>query len=168
MWLGLLNTAILLTSSLMVALAVRAAQTNEQTTIVRCLLATIVLGTTFLGIKGYEYYHKFEENLVPGPHFEFMSPQEPIGAAKPVVGNASADVVDPNHAQLFFSLYFAMTGLHAIHMIIGLAIFGVFVAMARGGKFSPEYYTPLEIGGLYWHFVDIIWVFLFPLLYLVR
>lgn len=168
MWLGFLNTAILLTSSLFVALAVRAAQMDHQTTIVRCLSATILLGTVFLGIKGFEYHQKFEDNLVPGVNFEFIPPIELVGGVEKMNRKDSINSVDANHAQLFFAMYFALTGLHAIHMIIGLVVFGALVFMAWNRSFSSTYYTPLEVGGLYWHFVDIIWVFLFPLLYLVR
>jgi cytochrome c oxidase subunit III len=102
----------------------------------------------FLGVKVVEYSDKIHHHLVPGPHFQFA---EPFGQT----------------AQLYFSLYFAMTGLHAIHMIIGLGIMTVITIMAARGRFSPEYYNPVEIAGLYWHFVDLVWIFLFPLLYLI-
>ncbi len=111
------------------------------------LILTMILGSVFLGVKVIEYSDKFTHHLVPGPHFQFP---DPWGAT----------------AQLYFSLYFAMTGLHAIHMIIGLGIMTTITIMAAKGRFSPEYYTPVEITGLYWHFVDLVWIFLFPLLYL--
>ena len=108
----------------------------------------MALGATFLAIKAVEYHHKFVEHFVPGPRFSFPGPQG-------------------QHAQLFFSLYFAMTGMHALHMIVGLGILGWLLNKARLGIFTAEYNSPVEIVGLYWHFVDIIWIFLFPLLYLV-
>lgn len=146
--LGTINTTVLLCSSLSMALAVHAAQTNKQRRLVQMLLLTMLLGAVFLGIKGLEYYLKYEEHLVPGANFVFEG-------------------ADPLKAQLFFLLYFAGTGLHAIHMIIGLGILATIAWMSRRGRFSADYYTPVEISGLYWHFVDVVWVFLFPLFYLV-
>jgi len=146
--LGALNTAVLLASSLTMALAVRASQLGEKKQLIRRLLLTIALGSVFLGVKAYEYAHKFEEGLVPGAFFRFDGPHA-------------------HHAELFFSLYFGMTGLHAVHMIIGVAMLGTLTWMAARNRFSPEYYTPVEIGGLYWHFVDLVWIYLFPLLYLL-
>ena len=147
--LGGINTAVLITSSLTMALAVHAAQTGHRRTLMIFLVVTMVLGAAFLGIKSVEYYHKFVEHHVPGPGFQFE--EEYI-----------------RHAQLFFSLYFIMTGLHALHMIIGIGILAVITWMAIKGEFSPQWYAPVEIFGLYWHFVDIVWIFLFPLLYLVN
>ncbi len=146
--LGTVNTMVLITSSLTMALAVHAAATDERRGTMIFLVLTMVLGAVFLGIKGVEYYSKFVEHHVPGPGFHFE-------------GQA------PERAQLFFSLYFAMTGLHALHMIIGFGILSVILYMTWRGAFSSRWHTPVEITGLYWHFVDIIWIFLFPLLYLV-
>jgi cytochrome c oxidase subunit III len=147
--LGSINTAVLISSSLTMALAVRAAQIGRRGgTIVAWLGATMVLGTTFLVIKAYEYWHKFHEGLVPGPGFTYAGP-------------------DAKQAQLFISLYFTMTGVHALHMVIGLGILTWLVTRARRGRFGAAYYTPVEISGLYWHFVDVVWIFLFPLLYLI-
>ena len=130
------------------ALAVHSAALDKRRRLMLFLGLTMLLGLVFLGIKGVEYLHKFQEHHVPGLGFHFE------GAA-------------PERANLFFSLYFAMTGLHALHMIIGLGIMSVMMWMAARRKFSARWYTPMEISGLYWHFVDIIWIFLFPLLYLV-
>jgi len=146
--LGAINTAVLICSSLTMVLAVRAAQMGQRRPLIIFLLLTILLGSTFLGIKVVEYAHKFHEHLVPGPSFHFE-------------GN------DPQHAQLFFGFYFAMTGMHAFHMIIGIAILGILVFKSWKGRFSSEYFTPVDITGLYWHFVDVVWIFLFPLLYLI-
>ena len=146
--LGTVNTMVLITSSLTMALAVHAAANNDRRKVMMFLVLTMVLGTVFLGIKGVEYYHKFEEHHVPGLGLQFEGPA-------------------PERANLFFSLYFAMTGLHAAHMIIGLGLLTVRLVMAARGRFSVAWHTPVEISGLYWHFVDIIWIFLFPLLYLV-
>jgi cytochrome c oxidase subunit 3 len=146
--LGAVNTAVLICSSLTMVLGVRAAQMGNRRPLIIFLVLTILLGSTFLGIKVVEYSHKFHEHLVPGPSFHFE-------------GN------DPQHAQLFFAFYFAMTGMHAFHMIIGIAILGVLVVKSWRGHFSPEYFTPVDITGLYWHFVDVVWIYLFPLLYLI-
>ncbi len=161
--LGGLNTAILIGSSLTVVLAIASAQRGNRRGesrehspgdsrgysrgIVRWLLATIGLGCAFLVVKAFEYAHKFHEHLVPGAHF--------------------TDRFEHAQTELFFGLYFAMTGMHALHMVIGIGLFLVLIAMARRGRFTPEHHTWLEACGLYWHFVDIVWIFLFPLLYLL-
>ena len=145
---GAINTVVLITSSLTMALAVRAAQTGERQLLVIFLILTMVLGTAFLGIKAFEYYSEWVEGHIPGPAFRFEG-------------------AEARHAQIFFSLYFLMTGLHAVHMIIGLGIMLVMLWWAWNGRFSKEYYNPIEVSGLYWHFVDIVWIFLFPLLYLI-
>ncbi len=156
--LGAANTAVLICSSLTVVLAVWAAQTARRALLLAMLCVTMLFGLAFLGIKGYEYYQKFEEHHVPGPSFSFEN--------VPVPGHPG-EYANPRHAQIYFSLYFLMTGIHALHMIVGLGIFSWLLLMAWGGRFTPAYHTPVEIGGLYWHFVDIIWIFLFPLLYLI-
>ena len=148
--LGTINTAALIGSSLTMALAIWAAQVNWRKGIVLFLLLTIVLGSVFLGIKAVEYTDKFTHHHVPGPNFHF----EHAG-------------VQQQHAEIFFSLYFIMTGLHALHMIIGLGIMTWMLWWSWRGTITPEYYSPIEISGLYWHFVDIVWIFLFPLLYLI-
>jgi len=147
-WLGTLNTAVLICSSFTMALAVRAAQLGQCRPVMIFLFLTIVLGALFLGIKFTEYYAKFVEHLVPGPSFSYAGP----GAAP---------------AQIFFSFYFAMTGMHALHMVIGLGLLTMMIVKSARGRISAGYYTPVELVGLYWHFVDIVWIFLFPLLYLV-
>jgi cytochrome c oxidase subunit 3 len=147
-WAGTLNTCVLITSSLTMALAVHAAQMGERRLLIWLLAATMLLGCVFLGVKAFEYYTEFSEHHVPGAGFRF----EAEYAA---------------HAQIFFSLYFLMTGLHALHMIIGLGIMAVMIWWAYRGVITPEYYNPVEVAGLYWHFVDIVWIFLFPLLYLI-
>jgi cytochrome c oxidase subunit 3 len=134
-------------------LAVHAAQTGKRKALVFFLLLTMTLGAVFLGIKSYEYYTKWEHFLVPGLRF---APTEALPSG----------VTVPN-LEMFFCFYFFMTALHALHMIIGFGIMTVLVIMSWRGRFSPEYYAPIEVSGLYWHFVDIIWIFLFPLLYLI-
>jgi len=155
---GATNTAVLICSSLTVVLAVWAAQTARKTLLVTMLALTMLFGVAFLGIKGIEYKDKFEEHHVPGASFSFEN--------VPVPGHPG-QYANPRHAEIFFSLYFVMTGLHALHMIIGLGIFAWLLLMAWKGRFTPEYHTPVEISGLYWHFVDIVWIYLFPLLYLI-
>lgn len=151
---GAANTAVLICSSLTVALSVRAAQLGKRMLLVTLLALTILFGLVFLGVKAYEWNEKFTEHHVPGYSFHF----EQALADRPV---------DQGRAQIFFSLYFAMTGMHALHMIVGVGIFTVITWMAWRGRFTPEYHTPVEIAGLYWHFVDIVWIYLFPLLYLI-
>jgi cytochrome c oxidase subunit 3 len=144
--LGGLNTAVLIVSSLTMALAVRAAMIGNKGQQVLTLLLTMALGTVFLVVKFFEYKAKFAHHLVPGPHFDASLEQG---------------------MQIFFSLYFMMTGIHAAHMIIGLGIMTYIVINAAKGTYNAEYYAPVEVAGLYWHFVDIVWIFLFPLLYLL-
>ncbi len=143
-----INTFILLGSSLTMALAVRSAQLSDRGRLVLFLALTIVLGTIFLGVKGFEYYEKFEKHLIPVAGFQF----EPLAYA--------------NSARIFFGLYFATTGLHAIHMIAGIGVLFFFLARARRGYYSALNYEQVENLGLYWHFVDVAWVFIFPLYYL--
>jgi len=146
---GTVNTLVLIISSLTMALAVRSAQISAPPkTQVTLIGATMLLGLAFLGIKAIEYSDKFKHHLVPGPNFHWEGKH-------------------PAAAEIFYSLYFCMTGLHALHMIIGLGIMTVIGAMAWRRHFDGDYYTPVEVAGLYWHFVDIVWIFLFPLLYLI-
>ena len=155
---GAFNTAVLLVSSLTVVLAVRAAQDGKRKQLVSYLVITVLLGLTFLGVKGFEYAEKFEKHHVPGPTFQFTDTFD---------DNSQKIPVDAQHAQLFFSIYFVMTGMHALHMIIGCGLFSVLTVFAWKGRYTPGYYTPIENAGLYWHLVDIIWIYLFPLLYLI-
>jgi cytochrome c oxidase subunit III len=152
-FLGTVNTVVLLASSLSMALAVRAARCGARTTLVACLLLTALLGATFLGIKAVEYWVDYQEKLVPGLAFE---PQE-----------WSQRGIDPRHVQLFLAFYYVMTGLHAVHLVIGIGLLLVMAVLARLGRFSAEQYVGVEMSGLYWHFVDVVWIYLFPLLYLV-
>ena len=156
--LGATNTAVLIGSSLTMALAVHAAQTNRRRALVLFLILTMVLGSVFLGIKTFEYAHKFEHSLMPGIRFA------PEGEDLRQLQHRHAGVPQ---LQLFLCFYFFMTGMHALHMIIGLGLMTVLLVKALRGRFSAEYYSPVEVGGLYWHFVDIVWIFLFPLLYLI-
>lgn len=148
LFIGSLNTAILLSSSLCMALAVNAASRGARWQLVIFLLATIVLGVIFLALKFYEYSVDFAENLFPGGNFIYSGS-------------------DPARAKIFFSLYFTLTGMHAVHMIIGILLISGLTVFAWKEKFSAEHYAPVEMIGLYWHFVDIVWIFIFPLLYLV-
>ena len=156
--LGAVNTAVLIGSSLTMALAVRAAQTNQRKALAVFLVLTMVLGATFLGIKSFEYAHKWEHSLVPG--LRFAPGAEDLAA----ILHWRAGVPQ---VQLFLCFYFFMTGMHALHMIIGLGILAVLLIQSLRGRFSAEYNSPVEVTGLYWHFVDIVWIFLFPLLYLI-
>jgi cytochrome c oxidase subunit III len=150
--LGAINTVVLIASSLTMAMAVWASQVGKRKLITFFLIATLILGSVFLGIKAIEYHQKFVEHHVPGLPFSF----EP-----------GSDTATNAHAQLFFSLYFGMTGLHALHMIVGAGLLVWLIKESLKGRFTPGYNTPVENVGLYWHFVDIVWIFLFPLLYLI-
>jgi cytochrome c oxidase subunit 3 len=156
--LGAVNTVVLICSSLTMALAVHAAALGKRKAIVGWLAATILLGSVFLGVKVVEYHDKWEDQLVPGLRW---------GSAEHVAHELKLSGADLDHAQLYFSLYFGLTGLHALHMIVGIPILAWIAWRARRGEFSADYNTPVELTGLYWHFVDIVWIFLFPLLYLV-
>jgi cytochrome c oxidase subunit III len=150
--LGTFNTFVLLTSSLTMALAVRAAHLGQSRQVALMIALTIALGSIFLGIKFYEYYHKYEEGMAPVFGLPFNAP-------------GSAELAGPT--RLFYGLYFAMTGIHALHMIIGIAIMLLLIPPALRGRYAGGNSLSVEIIGLYWHFVDLVWIFLFPLLYLI-
>ena len=144
---GTINTALLLTSGLTMALAVHAIRKDNPRHAVRFLLVTILLGLAFLGVKGLEYRIDLAEHLWPGPHFQSGLPPQ---------------------AQIFWFLYWLMTGFHSVHLMVGVGLLAVVAWMTTRGRFSAAYCTPLEIAGLYWGFVDVIWIYLYPLLYLVN
>lgn len=151
--LGGINTVVLICSSLTMALAVYYAQTGKRRNQIMFLILTIILGAAFLVIKGFEYAEKFKAYLFPNTSFQWEGKLPP--------GTTTQQV------QMFYWIYFAMTGVHALHMIIGIGVISVLVYHAYRGRYTPEYHAPVELTGLYWHFVDIIWIFLFPLLYLL-
>jgi cytochrome c oxidase subunit III len=146
---GSINTGVLICSSFTMVLAVRAAQLGKKKAIITFLVLTLILGCVFLGLKYVEYYQKWEDHHIPGPGFQYSEPQF------------------FHQAQILFFLYFAMTGLHALHMIVGAGLLTTLIVMTARNRFSAQWYTPVEMIGLYWHFVDIVWIFLFPLLYLI-
>ncbi|HET6892131.1 MAG TPA: cytochrome c oxidase subunit 3 family protein [Pyrinomonadaceae bacterium] len=157
--LGTVNTVVLIFSSFTMALAVYSAQIGNRRNQVICLALTLILGLTFLGIKAVEYHDKYIDQLIPGELIrghQFNADKVHLlpGAAK-------------ENVQMFYWIYFAMTGMHAVHMIIGVGLLSVILYFAARGRYGPEYHNPVEISGLYWHFVDIVWIFLFPLLYLL-
>jgi cytochrome c oxidase subunit III len=147
---GATNTCVLLLSSFTMAMAVRAGQLGNKKAIIWFLIITMLFGLTFLGIKAYEWTEKFLEHHVPAQANFHLEGTQLQGQAK-----------------IFFSLYFAMTGLHALHMIVGVGIVLYIIMETARNKYSPKYYTPIDIAGLYWHFVDVVWIFLFPLFYLI-
>ena len=148
--LGTANTAVLIGSSLTMALAIREAQIGRWKTQVGFLVATMLLGSTFLVVKGIEYHHKWVDHLMPGPGFDVAA----FGAEGP-------------HVRIFYSFYFVMTGIHAFHMVVGIGIMAWITKRAARGDFVPAHHSALEMSGLYWHFVDVVWIFLFPMLYLI-
>ena len=147
--LGGINTAVLITSSLTMALAVRAARLGNRKMLLLLLVATLVLGAAFLGVKVVEYHEKWLDHHIPGPGFQYD------------------DARYFHEAQILFFLYFALTGMHAVHMIVGAGLLTTLIVMTQRRLFSSSWYTPVEMVGLYWHFVDVVWIFLFPLLYLI-
>jgi cytochrome c oxidase subunit 3 len=145
---GAFNTAVLLCSSLTMALGVRAAQMGKKGALVTFLILTLLLGLVFVGVKlVFEWRHDYLEGFAPGVNWTFNGP-------------------DWRHVELFFCFYFFLTGIHALHMLIGVGVLTTLIIMAQRGRFSPERYNAVEMSGLYWHFVDV-WIFLFPLLYLI-
>ncbi|MGZ4812654.1 MAG: cytochrome c oxidase subunit 3 family protein [Terriglobales bacterium] len=147
-WIGTINTVILLCSSLLVALAVHASQVGRGRTCAVYLWIASVMGVAFLALKGFEYHAHFVEGAVPGAFWKLA-------------------VADPRSVQMFFYIYFVMTGLHAIHVTIGVVLLAVIGWFAAKGRYSPAYHNPVHVSGLYWHFVDVVWIFLYPLLYLI-
>lgn len=148
------NTAILIISSFTMAMAVHFAQLGQRNKIVLFLVLTLIFGSIFLGVKVIEYGEKIEHHLVPGANFQYHG--------------EFADQVNPRNVELYMFMYFAMTGVHAVHMIVGAILLIVWlIPAARRGAYSADYHSPVENFGLYWHFVDIVWIFLYPLLYLI-
>jgi cytochrome c oxidase subunit III len=188
--LGFANTIVLILSSFTMAMSVWSAQTSKKKLVPLFLIATLALGTVFLGIKVIEYKQKFDHHVIPGHNFDitycsrnqaacnlddtdFAKEQKEIREgidAERAPGMSEADALTAlnAHAQLYFSLYFGMTGLHALHMIIGAGLLLWLIFEGFKGRFDANYNTPVENIGLYWHFVDIVWIFLFPLLYLIN
>ena len=148
---GGINTLVLIVSSLTMALAVRNAQLGRRRGTVAMLVLTLLFGTTFVAIKMWEYHEHYKEGLLVGSSWHWNE----IPELAPKV-------------QLFMSFYWGMTGLHALHMVIGAGLLLWIIWRAARGHFGPEYYGPVEVMGLYWHFVDIVWIFLFPFLYLIH
>jgi cytochrome c oxidase subunit 3 len=147
-WIGTINTVILLCSSLLVALAVHAVQVGLSKTCAIYLWIASAMGVAFLVLKGIEYHQHFVEGAVPGAFWKLTVP-------------------DPQTVQMFFYIYFVMTGLHALHVTIGIVLLALIGWYAAKGAYSPIYHNPVHVSGLYWHFVDVVWIFLYPLLYLI-
>jgi len=158
--LGALNTVVLLISSLTMALSIYYAQVNKKNLTLLNLYITLGCGFIFLIVKYIEYTHKFHEGLYPGRWF---NPTEPE------VQEMAKHLLDQGHGHLnmYFSFYFTMTGLHASHVITGMGLITWLIVRTHRSEFGPQYYTPLECVGLFWHLVDLIWIYLFPLLYLI-
>jgi cytochrome c oxidase subunit III len=147
-WFGTINTAVLICSSLTMALAVRASQVGQKKIMVTLLIVTILFGCAFMVIKGFEYHEHWQAREFPGNNFHF-------------------DGRDPYHVEMFFVLYWFMTGFHALHVLIGLGLVGTIAYLGSKGRYNAGYHNPVENAGLYWHFVDLVWIYLYPLLYLI-
>ena len=157
--LGAINTAVLIFSSFTMAYGVYSVQIGKQRRLIISLILTIVLGLTFLGIKAVEYHDKYVDHLIPG----HLIPGHPFSPKDVhLLPGASAQNI-----EMFYWIYFAMTGMHAVHMVVGVGLLSVILYFSIRGRYDPEYHNPVEVSGLYWHFVDLIWIFLFPLLYLL-
>jgi cytochrome c oxidase subunit 3 len=148
LWCGTVNIVLLLTSSLTMVLAINAAAEGRRRDLAMWLSATLLLGVAFIGVKGYEYYSDYEDQVVPAINF----------MTKPGGGRAG---------ELFWVFYFIATGLHAVHLSIGIALILYMLWRVRRGDLTAAYYAPLEVVGLYWSFVDTVWIFLYPSIYLV-
>jgi cytochrome c oxidase subunit 3 len=159
---GTINTVVLITSSLTMALAVHSATVRNRSALMLCLSLTILLGATFVGIKGYEYTRDYREGLFPGAMT--FRPNDEVRQKWAEHGLAPAE----RQVELYFVFYFVLTGLHALHMLIGMSVLVVMLVLARRGRFTAGHPTPVDVTGLYWHFVDIVWIFLFPILYLLH
>ncbi len=168
--LGAVNTGVLILSSFTMALAVYGTQVGKRKLQLFCLALTIVLGLTFLGIKAVEYKDKYVDSLIPGT----LIPGHPFSPAVQVPGESFDEHklhllpgATVKNVEMFYWIYFAMTGMHAVHMIIGVGLLSFLLFFSVKRRYGPEYHNPIEVTGLYWHFVDIVWIFLFPLLYLL-
>jgi cytochrome c oxidase subunit 3 len=189
--LGGTNTVILLCSSLTMAWAVRASQLGQRKLLIALLSLTLLGGLGFMSIKYVEYKAKWEHGLLPGTHFsphehgeESTAPKAPAAppsaTIKPAASGPSGTVPRsaesepapshgkrPSNTQIFFGIYFLMTGLHGLHVLAGMGAIAWILVRSVKGHFGPDYFTPVDFVGLYWHLVDLIWIFLFPLLYLI-
>ena len=183
LFLGGMNTVVLIASSFTMAMSVWSAQTSKKSLVTIFLILTLILGCVFLGVKVVEYKQKFDHHLIPGHGFDitYCSRSAPsvcglsesdhakeVAEIKEGIENEGGVTALNAHAQLYFSLYFGMTGLHALHMVVGAGLLLWLILESRKGRYDSNYNTPVENVGLYWHFVDIVWIFLFPLLYLIN
>ncbi len=169
--LGAVNTAVLLLSSFTIAVSIRDLQTGQTKNALRNMIITLICGFAFMGIKAYEYNHKFHLGLYPGKYFNY-TPHHETHASSSEALEAVEGKVDhvselPENIGMYFSFYFVMTGIHGTHVIIGMALIFWCYLRARKEEFGPEYYTPVEGAALFWHLVDLVWIYLFPLLYLI-
>lgn len=178
--LGALNTVVLICSSLTMAWGVRAAQLGQRRVLMGCLAATLLGGLTFMCVKGLEYEHKWKDGLLWGKYYNPVhqaddagqTPRLPSRAQDPVA-NKDTHATDtaspePRNVRIFFSIYFLMTGLHGLHVLVGMGLITWIFFRAKRGDFGPKYFAPVDNVGLYWHLVDLIWIYLFPLLYLIH
>lgn len=165
-----LNTLLLLTSSMTITFAIRACQLGNRSAMLGCLAITWVLGAAFLGFKAYEYWQDYHEGLMPWRtnfgYEKVHDPRNPDGPPTTLNEQWVRDGVAPQRVRLFMTFYFAMTGIHGIHILVGLGVIGYLWARGYLGWLTPDRYAAVEVSSLYWHLVDAIWLFLMPLLYL--
>ncbi|MGA2441192.1 MAG: cytochrome c oxidase subunit 3 [Tepidisphaeraceae bacterium] len=165
---GAWNTAVLLTSSLTVVLGVRAARLGRNRMLLWMLGATLLLGVVFLLIKAAEYTHEYNEGVMPCHGVFHPDAEISANLRLAAVDFHTSEIALRHEFQLFWVFYFFMTGVHALHMVVGIGLFAFLLRETRHRRYTPQKHAPVEIMGLYWHFVDLVWIFLFPLLYLVR
>jgi len=167
---GTANTAVLIVSSFTMAMGVWSAEMRKKSSLILYLTLTFILGLAFLGIKSIEYHEKWVKHHVPGLNWSDASFLNPASDPEVHAQYPKDQPLPPDMAaktEMYFFLYFAMTGMHALHMIIGISILGFMLVRAKAGAYTTGHVTYVENFGLYWHFVDIVWIFLFPLLYLI-
>ncbi len=168
--LGAINTAVLLLSSFTIAVSIRNLQMGQKQAAVRNMIITLICGLVFMGIKGYEHNHKFHLGLYPGKYFDYNPGHESHSSTDAAAGeHGEVTHMDklPENMGMYFAFYFIMTGIHGTHVLIGMGLILWCLLRARKDEFGPEYYTPVEGSALFWHLVDLVWIYLFPLLYLI-
>lgn len=166
LWIAAVNTALLITSSLTITLAIRAAQIGDRSGLLRYLWVTVLLGTGFMGFKTYEYATDYQERLVPGSLFQESEAYHELEKHNAGKQPGEEGYISPERVQLFLCFYYIMTGIHGVHLVVGIGCVLWLIQQAYSGKIPRENYSTVEVVSLYWHLVDMIWLFLMPLLYL--
>lgn len=166
--LGAINTVILLLSSFTIAVSIRNIQMGQKSAAIRNMIITLICGCAFMGIKYKEYNHKFHLGLYPGKYFNYQPEHAEHSSTADHAESGIVKLDDlPENIPMYFSFYFIMTGIHGFHVLIGMGLILWCLLRTRKDEFGPNYYTPVEGAALFWHLVDLIWIYLFPILYLI-